>query len=374
MAETAHCPECSSDLHFKDGTRHLSDGTDIQRWLCRQCGHRFSEVHNDSKILHTLTSDRQVCVSLGRAKNLDTATETKTVAGDLNGTILEFAWKMQKRGLAETTIKRRAKYLNNLAGKGANLQDPDSVETVLATGKWTPATKSLLVEAYRSFTKTYNIPWTPIKVKYERKQPFIPTEEEINQLIAGCGKRTATFLQVLKDTGARLGEIAKLRWTNVNEKNMTININDPEKGSSSRTVKVTEKTVAMLRSLPNKYDPYIFNPRSNALQQTFSTTRKRLAVKLQNPRLKQVHFHTLRHWKATMEYHRTRDILYVKQILGHKRLENTELYTHLVDFPLDEYHTAHAKTLGEEDKLLENGFEFVRYSERDQVAIYRKRK
>jgi integrase len=258
--------------------------------------------------------------------------------------------------------------------KGANLQDVDSVESVLATEQWTPATKSLLVEAYRSFTKTYNIPWTPIKVKYQCKQPFIPTEEEIDQLIAGCGKRTATFLQVLKDTGARLGEMARLQWTDVNEKNMTISINNPEKGSNGRTVKVSAKTFAMLKALSNKYDPYIFNTKSSALQQTFSMTRNRLALKLQNPRLKQIHFHTLRHWKATMEYHRTRDILYVKQVLGHKRLENTEIYTHLVDFPSDEYHTAHAKTLEEEDKLLENGFELVRYSDKDQVAIYRKRK
>jgi hypothetical protein len=35
---------------------------------------------------------------------------------------------------------------------------------------------------------------------------------------------------------------------------------------------------------------------------------------------------------------------------------------------------AHAKTLAEEDKLIEAGFDFVRYSETEQVAIYRKRK
>jgi hypothetical protein len=50
------------------------------------------------------------------------------------------------------------------------------------------------------------------------------------------------------------------------------------------------------------------------------------------------------------------------------------IYTHLVNFESDEYHHAHAKTLGEEDKLIDAGFELVRYDERQQIAIYRKRK
>jgi len=31
-----------------------------------------------------------------------------------------------------------------------------------------------------------------------------------------------------------------------------------------------------------------------------------------------------------MEYHKTKDILHVKRVLGHKRIENTMVYTHLV--------------------------------------------
>jgi len=60
--------------------------------------------------------------------------------------------------------------------------------------------------------------------------------------------------------------------------------------------------------------------------------------------------------------------------LGHRSLENTQIYTHLIEFKSEDYHIAHAKSLEEEDKLLQTGFEFVRYSEKDQVAIYRKRK
>jgi hypothetical protein len=75
-----------------------------------------------------------------------------------------------------------------------------------------------------------------------------------------------------------------------------------------------------------------------------------------------------------MEYSRTLNIKYVQQLLGHKKLENADLYTQLINFQDDQYHVAHAKNLEEENRLIEAGFEYMRYSDRDEVAIYRKRK
>lgn len=69
-----------------------------------------------------------------------------------------------------------------------------------------------------------------------------------------------------------------------------------------------------------------------------------------------------------------KDIKFVQNILGHKKLENTDIYTHLINFESDEWHVAHARNLEEENRLIEAGFEYVRYSQKDEVAIYRKRK
>jgi integrase len=393
-AESIVCPECGSKRLYKDGLRPLPDDSSVQRWLCRDCGLRFSEKkplqENSHWHINTAghsTSGRQVCAELltRSAKNLATV-ETRQEKAQregtrcLPGTLVDYAWKMKKRGLAEETIKQRIYRLNVLIRKGADLQNPDTVETILATEPWTPANKRFFVMAYVSFTKTYSIPWVPIRVRCESKQPFIPLESEIDQLIAGSGKRTATFLQVLKDTGARCGEIKCLRWTDVDDPKRAIRINDPEKGSNSRTVQVTQKTLAMLNAL-QKRSIYIFSPfgseqppKIRSLQSVFSRQRNKLAVRLQNPRLKQVHFHTLRHWKATTEYAKTRDILRVKYLLGHKRLENTEIYTHLVDFAADDYTVRRPKTSKEEDEFIEAGFEYVRYDEKEGCPIYRKRK
>jgi len=91
----------------------------------------------------------------------------------------------------------------------------------------------------------------------------------------------------------------------------------------------------------------------------------KMSEKLGNPRLLRIHFHTLRHWKATMEYHRTKDILYVMKLLGHKSIANTLIYTQLVEFEGDEYHSAIANNVEEAQKLIEAGFEYV-CSHRDE--------
>ena len=60
-----------------------------------------------------------------------------------------------------------------------------------------------------------------------------------------------------------------------------------------------------------------------------------------------MHLHTFRHWKATMEYAKTKDILHVMQLLGHRDINTTLIYTPIIQFEGDEYHSAVAKTVEE---------------------------
>ena len=109
------------------------------------------------------------------------------------------------------------------------------------------------------------------------------------------------------------------------------------------------------------------------LSSTFKRNRKRVAYKLGNPRILKISFHTLRHWKATMEYHRTKDILHVMQMLGHRNIKNTLIYTQLINNEGDdEYICKAAKTVEQAAELIEAGFEYV--CEIDGVKLFRKRK
>lgn len=103
----------------------------------------------------------------------------------------------------------------------------------------------------------------------------------------------------------------------------------------------------------------------------FAKQRARQAEKLQNPRTRRISFKTLRHFKVTMEYRRTRDILHVMQVLGHKNIRNTLVYTHLVNSEGDEYVCEVARTVEEAKNLVEDGFDYV--IEMDGLKLFRKR-
>ena len=369
------CPECGGSRIFKAGFRETAEGIRLQRYKCRSCHIRFSKA-NPYKLSETNRGASQVCVSIlqEKTKNLDSPTILKTVGvGEKN--LIQFAWLQKKRGLAESTIKTRGSILKQLQSKGADLNNPESVETVLATESFTKAQKFKTVNCYRSYCKFFKIPWDPIKVKYEPKQPFIPTNEEINALIHAAGKNTATFLQVALDTGARCGEICKLKYTDFDAAKQTIAINDAEKGSRCRTMKVTSKTVAMIQALTPKHAPYIFNPNPITIMSIFTSLRNTLADTQKNPRFKQIHLHTFRHFYACKLYFETKDIVLVKNRLGHRSILNTDRYTHLVDWETpDNWNVKRPATTTEEDQLIEAGFEYVRFDDRNNCPIYRKRK
>jgi hypothetical protein len=71
-------------------------------------------------------------------------------------------------------------------------------------------------------------------------------------------------------------------------------------------------------------------------------------------------------------YQRTKDILYVMRMLGHKSIQNTLVYTQMVEFKNEEYVSATASTIEDAKKLVEAGFEYV--TEIEGVKLFRKRK
>lgn len=69
--------------------------------------------------------------------------------------------------------------------------------------------------------------------------------------------------------------------------------------------------------------------------------------------------HTFRHWKAIREYRKTKDVLHVMQTLGHRSINNTLIYTHLVNFKDEDYTAKIVHSEQEVCQLKEAGFEFV---------------
>jgi len=95
---------------------------------------------------------------------------------------------------------------------------------------------------------------------------------------------------------------------------------------------VSSKLLAMLSILPKDKVKVFRGYSLRGFTRLFRRQWRRIAQKLGNPRIAQIHFYTLRHWKATMEYHRTKGILHVMKILGYRNIKNTLIYTQLVNF------------------------------------------
>jgi integrase len=219
-----------------------------------------------------------------------------------------------------------------------------------------------------------NIQWTRPRFIPESRFPFIPTETEIDELIASCGNRTATLLQTLKETGIRISEAVKLKWTDLSTEQKTLNIT-PAKGSNPRLLRISDKLLNMLNQLSRTRET-IFSTNIAALRTTYTKTRKITAKKLQNERILRISFHTFRHWKGTIEYHKTKDIVHVKQILGHKSINNTMIYINIEQALFltenDEWTCKTASNSKQVTELIEAGFEYV--TELDGLKFFKKRK
>jgi integrase len=223
-----------------------------------------------------------------------------------------------------------------------------------------------------------------LSIKFERPLsrrietlPFLPLESEIDALIGGLGKKLSAFTRLVKETGARPVEIWQLSWTDIDTKASTIDIR-PEKGSRPRRPKITANTLASVLRL-RRESLYIFHSdkvdveeRYRNFFRNFAKQRRKIADRLQNPRIRRISFKTLRHWKASTLYAKTKDLLLVKETLGHRSISSTMKYTHILPFKEDEFISKAARSIKEAQELVEMGYDYV--CDVDGYKLFRKRK
>jgi integrase len=282
---------------------------------------------------------------------------------------------MQKNGRAKGTTDthvERLKHLNKLC----DITDPEQVKAIFTTLKWQTNTKLNVAIIYDSFLKSIGKTWTRPEYKHESTLPaFIPMEAEIDTLIAAATPKTAALLQTLKETAARIGEVTRIQWKDIDTERKAIYIR-AEKGSNSRILPISDKLLAMLNRIPKTNDKP-FMAQIHSYRTTFQKLRDRTATKLNSPRLKQIHFHTFRHWKATMLYHTVKDIMTVKAFLGHKSVLSTQVYVSIEAAlflqTTDEWICKATRDPVEATKLIEAGFEYVATTP-DGLMMFRKRK
>jgi integrase len=282
---------------------------------------------------------------------------------------------MKKNGYADSTIKATGKRLRSLE-RNCNLTKPEEVKGYIANKDCSNAFKETLVETYDFIMKSLNQKWE--KPFYERydKLPKIPTEEKVNMLIAKAKPRMALILSMAKDLGTRPIELTWLKIQDIDLERGIVNITSA-KYCVGRALKLKTNTLEMLKAYITKHkinlNDRLFPTESKNISTCYRRLRNNLADKLQDATFKTIRLYDFRHFKASMEYHKTKDLLHIKALLGHKDLRTTLRYIQLLGtLETDDYYCKTATTIEEAKNLIENGFEYV--TEIDGTKLFRKRK
>ena len=158
--------------------------------------------------------------------------------------------KLTKHGypLAESTIEHRVKAVRLLLRR-FNLWDTKAVEDYIDQADWTNGRKEHVSLAYRNWCESKGFEFKPRKYRRQVKLPYIPTENEIDQLIGGFAvSKYGSYLQLLKETAFRPVEGSRLRPSDFDLVRRVVTLNEPAKNSNPRQVR-------RARACTNRYLP-----------------------------------------------------------------------------------------------------------------------
>lgn len=163
------------------------------------------------------------------------------------------------------------------------------------------------------------------------KLPIVLSKEEICRMIeATKNLKHKLALMLLYYGGLRLSEAMNLKWIDVDFERVLIHIK-AAKGGKDRIVFLHEKIKDMLMAFKaNKDELLLISERGNkynkrTIQLIVKNAANKAGIK------KRISPHTLRHSFATHLLEAGADIRYIQELLGHKNLQTTQIYTHVAN-------------------------------------------
>ncbi len=283
---------------------------------------------------------------------------------------------MKNQNFSKYTIESTNKHLIRISKK-ADLNKPEQVTEYIANlENISNGTKKQLCLSYNRYCKYYKIDFERPKYKQETKLRRIPTTENLNMLIAKARRTISTQMTISKETGLRPIELCTLKVKDIDLDHKTIYPTTAKNGAP-RKLKISNRLTLMIQNHINtkKLNPNdkLFKGDAANYGKNYRQMRNNLANKLNNHTLKTIRLYDFRHYFATRLYAKTRDILYVKQQMGHKSIDTTLIYTQLIDNNEEEEYTCKtANNSKEAIQLIETGFKYE--MEIDGLKLFKKRK
>ena len=190
------------------------------------------------------------------------------------------------------------------------------------------------------YSKIFNKPIPDaldIKLRKPTHLPKILSAKETSKILkVTTNLKHKTILILIYAGGLRLGELTNLKIEDIDSDAMRIHIREA-KGKKDRYIMLSENVLDLLRKYYKVYKPhdYIIEGQtggkysSQSVQSVFKTALKKAGIK------KKATVHSLRHSFATHLLDDGTDIRYIQELLGHKRLETTQIYTHVSSYSIN---------------------------------------
>ncbi len=257
--------------------------------------------------------------------------------------------ELKIRGFSPKTIKSYLYYNRDFlrkANKGPlDINNDDIKEYLLVLKNKNLANSSLnvainAIKFYytqilkRKFFTDKNI----IRTKKSKKLPIVLTIDEVKKILKSVNNvKHKLILAVVYSSGLRVSEVPKIKIKHLDLENRMLRV-EQAKGAKDRVTIISKKVADVLEKyIKNKdQDDYLFESSrggrltERSVQKIFSQALKASGLK------KQASTHCLRHSFATHLLETGYDIRYIQELLGHARLETTQIYTKVASNKLKE--------------------------------------
>lgn len=175
--------------------------------------------------------------------------------------------------------------------------------------------------------------------KSEKKLPVVLNKVEVIMMINSLNNiKHKLIIQILFGSGLRVSEVVSLKINDIDFIRKIITIRQG-KGAKDRITIVSEQTLSNIEKYLAEYQPLIFLFESYragekiAVRSAQKVVAEAVASAGVNPNASA---HSLRHGFATHLLENGTDIRYIQELLGHARLETTQIYTKVANHKLRE--------------------------------------
>ncbi len=263
--------------------------------------------------------------------------------------IEEVKLHLEAKGRSPNTLDGFERHIKQLAQR-ANLDIPQDVELAIARYKlldhktWKPTDrpasntyKQKLCFVYRDYCKYYKIPWEVPEYTVEERSIQPPTEEKCSMLIAAAKGSLSIKIDISTQTGLRPIEVQGdkgLRVKDIHFDQNTITALSTKGCNARPPMKISEELANRLRTYitRNNLQPndLLFTGNQRRYGEKFRRLKVRLAKQLSDPSIQTIRLYDLRHAYVTKILRRCQNTEIVRQIVGHKHLNTTQKYMHLL--------------------------------------------